>query len=98
MKLKDQRIKVMNEVLNGIKVLKLYAWENAFIDRLNDIREKELRCIRKKAIISTISSVLWTFVPILVKDGTLKDINCLFSFRYALQHLLHMFCHQKAIF
>ncbi|CAF0918354.1 unnamed protein product [Adineta ricciae] len=66
MKLKDQRIKVMNEVLNGIKVIKLYAWEMVFIHRLTAIREEELRCIRKKAIINTISSVLWTFVPILV--------------------------------
>lgn len=27
MKLKDERIKNMNEVIGGIKVLKLYAWE-----------------------------------------------------------------------
>lgn len=67
MKLKDQRIKMMNEVLNGIKVLKLYAWETAFMRRVNDIREKELRSIRKKAIINAISSAIWTFAPILVR-------------------------------
>ncbi|UJR25517.1 hypothetical protein I4U23_006863 [Adineta vaga] len=66
MKLKDQRIKLMNEVLNGIKVLKLYAWETAFIRRVNDIREEELQSIRKKAIISAVSNILWTFAPILV--------------------------------
>ena len=30
MALKDERVKMMNEVLNGIKVLKLYAWEPSF--------------------------------------------------------------------
>lgn len=27
MKYKDDRIKMMNELLNGMKILKLYAWE-----------------------------------------------------------------------
>ena len=27
MKDKDKRVKLMDEILNGIKVLKLYAWE-----------------------------------------------------------------------
>jgi hypothetical protein len=68
MALKDRRIKMMNEVLNGIKVLKLYAWEIAFIRRLNDVREDELQCIRKKAIISAISSATWAFAPIIVNN------------------------------
>lgn len=66
MKLKDQRIKMMNEVLNGIKVLKLYAWEVAFMRRVNEIRQEELKCIRKKAVVSAISHATWTFAPILV--------------------------------
>jgi hypothetical protein len=67
MTLKDQRIKMMNEVLNGIKVLKLYAWEKAFIRRVDEIRDKELKCIRQKAIVSSISTATWTFAPIIVK-------------------------------
>ncbi|CAF4580458.1 unnamed protein product, partial [Didymodactylos carnosus] len=47
-------------------VLKLYAWEPAFIRRVLDIRENELICIRKKAIVSAISTFAWTFTPILV--------------------------------
>ena len=34
MELKDERIKLMNEILNGIKVLKMYAWELSFKVRL----------------------------------------------------------------
>ena len=30
MEMKDERVKKMNEILNGIKVLKLYAWEPSF--------------------------------------------------------------------
>jgi len=66
MSVKDQRIKMMNEILNGIRVLKLYAWEMAFIRCITPIREKELRYIRQKAIISAVSNILWTFTPILV--------------------------------
>jgi hypothetical protein len=66
MVVKDQRIKMMNEILNGIKVLKLNAWEMAFIRSITHIREKELGYIRQKAIISSISTILWTFTPILV--------------------------------
>jgi ATP-binding cassette subfamily C (CFTR/MRP) protein 1 len=71
MTVKDERIKTINEILNGIRVLKLYAWEMAFIRSITDIREKELRYIRQKAIISTISNILWTFTPILVRIKTL---------------------------
>lgn len=67
MVVKDSRIKIMNEILNGVRVLKLYAWEEAFIASVDQIRQKELRYIRQKAIISAISNVLWTFTPILVR-------------------------------
>ena len=34
----DNRIKVMNEVITGIRVIKMYAWEYAFSDVVNKIR------------------------------------------------------------
>lgn len=49
MKLKDYRIKLMNEILNGIKVLKLYAWESCFMDLVNGIRTQEIVVLRKAA-------------------------------------------------
>ena len=42
MKEKDGRIKMMSEILNGIKVLKLYAWEESFQQQVTDIREREV--------------------------------------------------------
>ena len=34
----DQRIKVMNEVISGIRVIKMYAWENAFEKVVSKLR------------------------------------------------------------
>ena len=35
----DRRVKVMNEVINGIRVIKMYAWEYAFSDVISAIRK-----------------------------------------------------------
>ncbi|CAH1777684.1 unnamed protein product [Owenia fusiformis] len=70
MKLKDARIKLMNEVLNGMKVLKLYAWELSFQDKVNVIREKELANLKKSAYLSAVGSFTWTCAPFLVTIAT----------------------------
>uniref|UniRef100_A0A3B3Q9H2 Multidrug resistance-associated protein 1 n=1 Tax=Paramormyrops kingsleyae TaxID=1676925 RepID=A0A3B3Q9H2_9TELE len=70
MKSKDSRIKLMNEVLNGIKVLKLYAWELAFRDKLSEIRESELAVLKKSAYLSAVSTFTWVCAPFLVALST----------------------------
>ena len=67
---KDARIKTMNEVLNGIKVIKLYSWENHFIDAVLGIRNLELKVLRSSAFLSAASSFTWTCAPFLVGRGT----------------------------
>ncbi len=42
MKLKDERTKMTSEVLNGIRVIKLYAWEVPLRDIIEQIRKKEV--------------------------------------------------------
>uniref|UniRef100_A0AAY4DYG6 ATP-binding cassette, sub-family C (CFTR/MRP), member 3 n=1 Tax=Denticeps clupeoides TaxID=299321 RepID=A0AAY4DYG6_9TELE len=51
MQYKDARIKLMNEILNGIKVLKLYAWEKSFKGKVLEIRQKELNVLSSCALI-----------------------------------------------
>ncbi|KAM6957261.1 multidrug resistance-associated protein 1 [Aplochiton taeniatus] len=70
MKNKDNRIKLMNEVLNGIKVLKLYAWELAFKDKVSAIRESELRVLKKTAYLGAVSTFTWVCAPFLVALST----------------------------
>lgn len=66
MKSKDERVKLMNEVLNGIKVLKLYAWEPSFEQQILKIRTKEIEVLKQTAYLNAGTSFLWTCAPFLV--------------------------------
>ncbi|XP_069809504.1 ATP-binding cassette sub-family C member 3 isoform X3 [Dendropsophus ebraccatus] len=66
MQYKDSRIKLMNEILNGIKVLKLYAWEPSFSQKVLEIRRKELNVLKKSAYLNALSTFAWTSAPFLV--------------------------------
>ncbi|KAL7855414.1 hypothetical protein AOLI_G00190180 [Acnodon oligacanthus] len=70
MKLKDKRMKIMNEILNGIKILKLYAWEPSFETQVQGIREQELKVMKKFAYLSAISTFIFTCAPALVSLAT----------------------------
>lgn len=70
MKLKDSRIKLMNEVLGGIKVLKLYAWEPSFLELVRGIRRGELRLLRKGTYLQAISTFVCICTPFLVRMST----------------------------
>uniref|UniRef100_A0A2I3GMD5 ABC-type glutathione-S-conjugate transporter n=1 Tax=Nomascus leucogenys TaxID=61853 RepID=A0A2I3GMD5_NOMLE len=71
MKLKDSRIKLMSEILNGIKVLKLYAWEPSFLKQVEGIRQGELQLLRTAAYLHATSTFIWMCSPFLVTLITL---------------------------
>lgn len=66
MKDKDKRIKLMSEILNGIKVLKLYAWEDSFNKIITDIRNDELTSLRTAGLINAVSYFFWQVSPFMV--------------------------------
>ncbi|KAJ8418122.1 hypothetical protein AAFF_G00138310 [Aldrovandia affinis] len=66
MKYKDKRMKIMNEILSGIKILKLYAWEPSFEAQVGDIRDKELTVMKKFAYLSSVSTFIFACAPALV--------------------------------
>lgn len=63
---KDDRVKVMNEILNGIKVLKLYAWEPSFEQNIVKIRDIEVKILKVIAYYSSGTFFAWTLTPFLV--------------------------------
>ncbi|XP_019892293.2 probable multidrug resistance-associated protein lethal(2)03659 [Musca domestica] len=42
----DFRVKLMNEIIQGIQVIKMYAWEKSFAKIVSDVRRKEVKAIR----------------------------------------------------
>lgn len=61
----DQRVKLMNEVLAGIRILKYYAWEGPFSEKVLNVREDELILLRKLAYVVAIGfSLILLSVPI----------------------------------
>lgn len=63
---KDERVKLMNEILGGIKVLKLNAWEPSFTEHILSIREKELKILKQYALVYSGTSFVWLCAPFLV--------------------------------
>ncbi|XP_045532541.1 multidrug resistance-associated protein 1 isoform X3 [Pieris brassicae] len=66
MKYKDERVKLMNEILNGIKVLKMYAWEPSFEDQVIKIRNKEMNVLKQTAYLNSATAFIWSCAPFLV--------------------------------
>jgi ABC-type bacteriocin/lantibiotic exporter with double-glycine peptidase domain len=64
MKARDERTALMNEILNGIRMLKFMAWERPFESRIHTIRAKELGWQRRDYLIQIAFGVLWSITPI----------------------------------
>ncbi len=66
---KDKRTKLMSEILNGIKVLKLYAWEGAFGEQITNIRNKEITALRGQAKLSAGIVFAFSCAPFFVSNA-----------------------------
>uniref|UniRef100_A0A8C6JD60 Canalicular multispecific organic anion transporter 1 n=1 Tax=Melopsittacus undulatus TaxID=13146 RepID=A0A8C6JD60_MELUD len=70
MKNKDERMKIMSEILNGIKILKLFAWEPSFEKRVNEIRARELKNLLNFSYLQSVSVFVFTCAPFLVSASS----------------------------
>uniref|UniRef100_A0A3B4WXX9 ABC-type glutathione-S-conjugate transporter n=1 Tax=Seriola lalandi dorsalis TaxID=1841481 RepID=A0A3B4WXX9_SERLL len=66
MKFMDDRIKLMNEILSGVKILKFYAWEEAFLRRVGVLRDGELNALKESQILYSVSLASFNSSPFLV--------------------------------
>ncbi|XP_078099629.1 ATP-binding cassette sub-family C member 4 isoform X2 [Sander vitreus] len=47
--LTDERIRTMNEVVSGMRIIKMYAWEKPFAALVSEVRRKEISKIMKSS-------------------------------------------------
>ena len=71
MKNKDARTRLMTEILNNMKSIKLYAWTTAFMNKLTYIRnDQELHTLRKIGAVTAIANFTWSTTPFFVSCST----------------------------
>ncbi|KAL9940237.1 hypothetical protein V8E36_000942 [Tilletia maclaganii] len=71
MKIRDARTRLMGEILSNIKSIKLFAWEDAFTNKLNEVRnERELKLLQRTGTINSAFNFLWTGIPFTVSLAT----------------------------
>ncbi|KAJ6264027.1 Metal resistance protein [Drechslerella dactyloides] len=70
MKNKDGRTRLVAEIVNNMKSIKLYAWGVSFMGRLSDIRNKELKTLRKMGVTQAFANFTWSTTPFLVSCVT----------------------------
>uniref|UniRef100_A0A8C7J4M0 Multidrug resistance-associated protein 4 n=1 Tax=Oncorhynchus kisutch TaxID=8019 RepID=A0A8C7J4M0_ONCKI len=55
--LTDNRIRTMNEVVSGIRIIKMYAWEKPFSALVNDVRREEISKIMSSSYLRGLNMV-----------------------------------------
>ena len=66
MKVKDERLRVLSEIISGMRVVKLFAWEVPFTERILQRRDEETKVLRKKGALGSGFSFLWNMIPFMV--------------------------------
>ena len=63
---KDERVKLITEILNGIKIIKFYAWEKSFMEAVSRIRQLEIKALRLFLCWELFIVILWNLAPTLL--------------------------------
>ncbi|KAJ1924906.1 hypothetical protein IWQ60_004913 [Tieghemiomyces parasiticus] len=62
----DRRMAAITELLNGVRIVKLFGWENNFQSKIQAIRDEQLTVIRKYQRMWTIIIGSYFFIPLAV--------------------------------
>ncbi|XP_021076052.1 multidrug resistance-associated protein 9 isoform X2 [Mus pahari] len=69
----DKRVQTMNEFLTCIKLIKMYAWEESFINTIHDIRKRERKLLEKAGYVQSGNSAL---APIVSTIAIVSTFTC----------------------
>src|SRR5690349_19468427 len=67
----DERVRLMNEIIQGIQVIKMYAWEKPFSRIVSIARQKEIKVIR---YVSWIRGILLSFIIFSSRAATFTSL------------------------
>lgn len=65
----DKRVKKVNELIQGIRVVKLLAWEDAFVQSVEHTRAEEIRYLIPHACLKGFMGKVWQREKLRVVGG-----------------------------
>uniref|UniRef100_A0A096MFK9 ATP-binding cassette sub-family C member 10 n=1 Tax=Poecilia formosa TaxID=48698 RepID=A0A096MFK9_POEFO len=66
LKYKDNRVKLMTEILFGIRVIKFYNWEPHFTQKVAKYREQELAHLKNLKYLDAMCVYTWAALPVVI--------------------------------
>lgn len=63
-KFTDARVRITQEILNSMRVIKYYAWEKSFLQKVMDLRESELKIVRFLLLIRAAVNAVSMTIPV----------------------------------
>ncbi|XP_041838321.1 ATP-binding cassette sub-family C member 10 isoform X2 [Melanotaenia boesemani] len=66
LKCKDNRVKLMTEILFGIRVIKFYNWESHFTQKVAEYRKQELSHLKAIKYLDAMCVYTWAALPVVI--------------------------------
>lgn len=66
MECKDQRVRLIGEILRGITTIKLNVWEDHFLRNISKLRENEIKYLRGRKYLDALCVYFWATTPVLI--------------------------------
>jgi ATP-binding cassette subfamily C (CFTR/MRP) protein 10 len=63
---KDARISVTSEALTGVKQIKLQAWEDFWLEKIQGLRKEEVKFLAKRKYLDALCVYFWATTPVLM--------------------------------
>ncbi|KAJ1995836.1 Transporter of the ATP-binding cassette (ABC) [Coemansia spiralis] len=70
MKVSDRRMSMTNEILQGVRIIKFFAWEPQFEKQVAVVRGSELSILRKRYLVLTYSILVFFMAPVFITLAT----------------------------
>ncbi len=71
----DRRTAMMNEVLGAIRLVKMYAWEESFQQRIRKMRVREMGMLKQAAFLQSVSLAVTPSITVIASVVTLLGLT-----------------------
>lgn len=65
---KDARVKLMSEIVKGVRTIKMHYWEASFIARVLEIRVDEVRYLKLRKYLDALCVYFWATTPVIISS------------------------------